>query len=60
MSKKKVVWNKIDGSEIVLDKSDICPMSGKWLIPANCTEIQPIKEESDDSSLIFNGKKWIK
>lgn len=42
---KKTVWDKRDGSQRTLDKSDICPISGKWLIPANCIEIQPPKVE---------------
>lgn len=57
MNKKKIVWSKIDGSEIVLDKSDICPISGKWLIPANCTEIQPPKNEKN-SKIYFQKGKW--
>lgn len=57
MNKKKVVWNKIDGSEIVLEKSDICPISGKWLIPANCTEIQPPKNEKNNK-IHFQKGKW--
>lgn len=59
MNKEKIVWSKIDGSEIVLDKSDICPMSGKWLIPANCTEIQPPKNEKN-SKIYFQKGKWKK
>lgn len=54
---QKKVWNKIDGSERILDKSDICPISGKWLIPANCTEIQPPKNEKN-SKIYFQKGKW--
>ena len=57
---EKTVWDKRDGSERILDKSDICPISGKWLIPANCTEVEPTEEKDNESSLVFNGKKWIK
>ena len=54
----KTVYNKQNGTVIILDKSDICPISGKWLIPASCTEEEPprIKEGYKVS---FQDGKWI-
>lgn len=54
----KIVYNKQNGSAITLDKSDICPISGKWLIPANCTEIEPPKVE-EGYKVSFQNGKWI-
>ena len=55
---EKIVWNKKDGSVRTLDKSDICPISGKWLIPANCTEIEPPQVE-EGYKVSFEDGKWI-
>ena len=55
---EKTVWNKRDGSQRILDKSDICPISGKWLIPAKCTEIEPPKVE-EGYKVSFQNGKWI-
>lgn len=55
---EKTVWNKRDGSQRILDKSDICPISGKWLIPANYTEIEPPKIE-EGYKVFFQNGKWI-
>ena len=57
-NEKKIVWNKKDGSVRTLDKSDICPISGKWLIPANCTEIEPPQVE-EGYKVSFEDGKWI-
>lgn len=57
-NKEKIVWDKRDGSQRILNKSDICPISGKWLIPANCTEIEPPKVE-EGYKLYFQDGKWI-
>lgn len=54
----KIVYNKQNGSVITLDKSDICPISGKWLIPAKCTEIEPPKVE-EGYKVSFQNGKWI-
>ena len=54
----KTVYNKQNGSAITLDKSDICPISGKWLIPAKCTEIEPPKVE-EGYKVSFRDGKWI-
>lgn len=54
----KTVYNKKDGSVRTLDKSDICPISGKWLIPASCTEIEPPKVE-DGYKVSFQNGEWI-
>ena len=54
----KTVYNKQNGSAITLDKSDICPISGKWLIPAKCTEIEPPKVE-EGYKVSFQNGKWI-
>lgn len=53
----KTVFNKQDGSAITLDKSDICPISGNWLIPANCTEIEPPKAE-EGYKVSFQDGQW--
>ena len=54
----KTVYNKQNGSAITLDKSDICPISGKWLIPTKCTEIEPPKVE-EGYKVSFQNGKWI-
>ena len=54
----KTVYNKQNGSAITLDKSDICPISGKWLIPAKCTEEEPPKVE-EGFRVYFQDGKWI-
>ena len=54
----KTVYNKQNGSAITLDKSDICPISGKWLIPAKCTEIKPPKVE-EGYKVSFQNGEWI-
>ena len=53
----KTVYNKQNGSAITLDKSDICPISGKWLIPAKCTEIEPPKVE-EGYKVVFQNGEW--
>ena len=55
---EKTVWDKRDGSQRTLDKSDLCPISGNWLIPANCTEKQPPKVE-DGYKVSFQNGEWI-
>lgn len=54
----KIVYNKQNGEIITLDKSDICPISGKWLIPASCTEEEPPKVE-EGYIVSFQDGKWI-
>lgn len=54
---EKTVWNKRDGSQRILDKSDICPISGKWLIPANCTEKEPPKIK-EGYKVFFENNEW--
>jgi predicted RNase H-like nuclease (RuvC/YqgF family) len=54
----KTVYNKQNGEIITLDKSDICPISGKWLIPANCTEEEPPKVE-EGYRVFFQNGEWI-
>ena len=53
----KIVYNKQNGDIITLDKSDICPISGKWLMPAKCTEIEPPKVK-EGYRVSFQGGKW--
>ena len=53
----KTVYNKQNGKIITLDKSDICPISGKWLIPASCTEEKPPKVE-DGYKVFFQNGEW--
>ena len=54
----KIVYNKQNGEIITLDKSDICPISGKWLIPASCTEEEPPKVE-EGYRVSFQNGKWM-
>ena len=54
----KTVYNKQNGEVITLDKSDICPISGRWLIPAKCTEIEPPKVE-EGYKVSFQDGEWI-
>ena len=54
----KTVYNKQNGEIITLDKSDLCPISGKWLIPASCTEEKPPKVE-EGYKVSFQNGKWI-
>ena len=54
---EKTVWDKRNGSVRILDKSDICPISGKWLIPASCTEIEPPKVE-EGYKVSFQNGEW--
>lgn len=54
----KIVYNKQNGEIITLDKSDICPISGKWLVPASCTEEEPPKVE-EGYKVSFQNGKWI-
>lgn len=53
----KTVYNKQNGSVRILDKSDLCPISGKWLIPASCTEEEPPKVE-EGYKVSFQNGKW--
>ena len=55
---EKIVWNKRDGSQRILNKSDLCPISKKWLIPANCTEVQP-PEVEEGYRVYFQNGEWI-
>lgn len=41
---------------LTLDKSDISP-SGRWNIPARCTEIEPL-EEKEGYKIKWNGAGW--
>lgn len=41
---------------LTLDKSDISP-SGRWNIPARCTEIEPL-EENEGYKIKWNGTGW--
>lgn len=54
----KTVYDKQNGEIITLDKSDICPISGKWLIPASCTEEEPPKVK-EGYKVSFQNGKWI-
>lgn len=41
---------------LTLDSSDISP-SGRWNIPARCTEIEPLKEK-EGYKIKWNGESW--
>lgn len=43
-------------SELTLDYTDKSP-SGKWNIPANCTELKPL-EKKEGFNVMWNGTGW--
>lgn len=55
---QKIVYNKKNGLEVKLDKSDICPISGRWLIPGSCTEVEPPKSK-EGFCLHFEKGEWL-
>ena len=55
---QKIVYNKKNGLEVKLDKSDICPISGCWLIPGSCTEVEPPKSK-EGFCLHFEKGEWL-
>lgn len=54
---KKIVYDKRTGNEVILDKSDVCPISGRWLVPGSCTEVEP-PEREQGFALEFVGGEW--
>lgn len=54
---QKIVYNKKNGLEVKLDKSDICPISARWLIPGSCTEVEPPKAK-EGFDLHFEKGEW--
>lgn len=42
--------------ELILDNTDKSP-SGRWNIPANCTELKPL-EEKEGFNVAWNGTGW--
>lgn len=54
---KKIVYNKKNGLEVKLDKSDLCPISGRWLVPGSCTEVEPPRKK-DGFALKFEKGEW--
>lgn len=42
--------------ELILDNTDKSP-SGRWNIPANCTELKPL-EEKEGFNVVWNGINW--
>lgn len=54
---EKIVYDKRTGNEVVLDDSDICPISGCWLIPGSCTEVEPPKMQ-EGFDLRFEKGEW--
>ena len=48
---------KIFKTKLLLDNSDLSP-SGKWNIPADCTEIEP-PAKKEDYVAVWNGSTWI-
>ena len=57
MSKTKTVYN-FDGTQRILDYSDRCPISGRWLVPKKCTDTPP-PEIPDGYTPYWDGAKWI-
>lgn len=45
-------------SAVILDKTDRSPISGRWQIPGNCTEIAP-PEAGEGQKAVWNGSKWV-
>lgn len=54
---QKIVYDKKTGNEVILDKSDLCPISGRWLIPSRCTETPP-PEKKDGCMVGFVDGAW--
>lgn len=54
---KKIVYDKKTGNEVVLDKSDVCPISGRWLVPGSCTEVEPPRKKGG-FDLKFENGEW--
>ena len=48
--------NKKYAGELILDNTDKSP-SGRWNIPANCTELKP-PEEKEGFNVVWNGTGW--
>lgn len=48
--------NKKYAGELILDNTDKSP-SGRWNIPANCTELKPLKKK-EGFDVMWNGKSW--
>ena len=60
METKTVYVYAVDGKythELTLDSTDKAPVTGQWLIPANCTEVKPPKEK-EGYDRVWNGSKW--
>ena len=55
---QKIVYNKKNGLEVKLDKSDLCPISGRWLVPGSCTEVNPPRKK-DGFDLKFEKGEWL-
>lgn len=59
METKEVYAIGIDkkfAGELVLDNTDKSP-SGRWNIPANCTELKPL-EKKEGFNIVWNGTGW--
>ena len=54
---QKIVYDKKNGLEVKLDKSDVCPISGRWLVPGTCTEVEPPKPK-EGFELKFENGEW--
>ena len=54
---QKIVYDKRTGNEVKLDKSDLCPISGRWLVPGSCTEVEPPKMK-EGFDLRFEKGEW--
>ena len=48
---------KIFKTKLLLDDSDLSP-SGKWNIPADCTEIEP-PAKKENYVAVWNGSAWV-
>ena len=44
-------------SAVILDKTDRSPISGRWQIPGNCTEVAP-PEAAEGQKAVWDGSNW--
>ena len=45
-------------SAVILDKTDRSPISGRWQIPGNCTEVAP-PEAGEGKKAVWDGGRWV-
>ena len=45
-------------SAVILDRTDRSPISGRWQIPGNCTEVAP-PEVGEGQKAVWDGSDWV-